>query len=62
MILNFDITWKLILCGFFNEVNEKILMSNNFISFIVESQTKKKLYLVFKIISKGKQNYIITLC
>ena len=23
IILNFDITWKLILCGFFNEINEK---------------------------------------
>ena len=22
IILNFDITWKLILCGFFNEINE----------------------------------------
>ena len=32
------------------------------IKCFVESQTKKKLYSVFKIISKGKQNYIITLC
>ena len=42
--MNFDISWKLILCGFFNEVNKKTIMYNNLISFIAFKIYKYKMY------------------
>ena len=42
--VNFDISWKLILCGFFTEVNKKTIIYNNMISFIAFKIYKYKMY------------------
>ena len=42
--VSFDISWKIILCGFFHEVNKKTLTYNNLISFIAFKIYKYKMY------------------
>ena len=40
---NFDITWKIIVLGFFYENNEKVLLLNNLIAFITFIMYKYKM-------------------
>ena len=42
--VGFDISWKIILCGFFHEVNKKTLTYNNLISLIAFKIYKYKMY------------------
>merc|ERR1712074_223758 len=61
MCVNFDISWKIILVGFFHEINNKTIMYNNLISFIAFKIYKYKMYSRVKNEREtafGLQNYM----
>lgn len=41
--LKFDIAWKIIVLGFYNEISDKTLLLNNLIAFITFSMYKYKM-------------------
>ena len=59
--LKFDITWKIIVLGFYAEVSDKTLLLNNLIAFITFSMYKYKMKCRLKDEKMSEKNLLFSL-